>query len=97
MGNGSSETQKIDFSQFLKIMIEKMSEKDSNTELESAFELFDLNGDNFIDIEDLRKVCQELKEDMTEEELEEMLRSASKQRDDGKKEFKPQVNKTDFF
>ena len=57
MGNGSSETQKIDFSQFLKIMIEKMSEKDSNNEIESAFELFDLNGDDYIDIEDLRKVC----------------------------------------
>ena len=34
-----------------------MSEKDSNNEIESAFELFDLNGDDYIDIEDLRKVC----------------------------------------
>ena len=35
-------------------MEKKMSEKDSHTELESAFELFDLNKDGSIDIEDLR-------------------------------------------
>ena len=39
-------TMRIDFHEFLDIMITKMSEKDSAQELENAFELFDVDGDN---------------------------------------------------
>lgn len=38
-------SQRIDFQEFLEIMITKMSEKDSAQELENAFELFDLDKD----------------------------------------------------
>jgi len=34
---------RIDFHEFLDIMITKMSEKDSATELENAFDLFDVD------------------------------------------------------
>ena len=77
------EKNKIDFSQFLEIMIKKMSEKDSPEEIASGFELFDCNKDGFITFEDLKKVAEELKEEMTDEEIEEMLRSASKKEGDG--------------
>ena len=55
--------------------------------------MFDLNGDKFIDYEDLKKVAEELGENMTEEELMEMLNGASKKggEDEGR------VNQNDFI
>ena len=59
-------------------MIKKMSEKDSNEDIQAGFKLFDLDEDGYITFDDLKKVAEELKEAMTDEEIEEMLRSASK-------------------
>ena len=50
-----------------------MSEKDSASEIEKAFALFDGNNDGKICFNDLKKVAQELNETMTDEELYEML------------------------
>ena len=47
-------SDKIDFSEFLKIMISKMAEKDQNSEIEKAFDLFDINKDGKIDFDDLK-------------------------------------------
>ena len=55
-----------------------MSEKDSRQEIEAAFALFDNNCDKKIDFEDLKKVAEELGEDMTDEELREMINGANK-------------------
>ena len=82
---------RIDFHEFLDIMITKMSEKDSAQELENAFELFDFDNDGQISFEDLRQVALELGEDMTDEELKEMIAGANKGDRDG---F---VNQTGFF
>ncbi len=62
-------SQRIDFQEFLEIMITKMSEKDSAQELENAFELFDLDKDGVITFAELKKVAIELGEEMTDEEL----------------------------
>ena len=59
-------------------MIKKMSEKSTSADINSAFELFDINKDGFISFEDLKQVALELNENMTDEELEEMLTSAGK-------------------
>ena len=59
-------------------MITKMSEKDSTQELDKAFELFDLNKDGSISFEELKQVATELGEDMTDEELREMIAGANK-------------------
>ena len=74
---------RIDFAEFLDIMITKMSEKDSADEIEKAFLLFDLDGDEKISFEDLKQVARELNENMTDEELREMLAAggASKDKD----------------
>ena len=74
-------------------MIKKMSEKDSHDEINSGFELFDVDGDGYITFADLKKVADELHELMTDEEIEEMLRSASK-KEDGKEMM---VSQNDFF
>ena len=60
-----------------------MSEKDSRQEIEAAFALFDSNCDKKIDFEDLKKVAEELGEDMTDEELREMITGANKGGKDG--------------
>ena len=60
-----------------------MSEKDSRQEIEAAFALFDSNCDKKIDFEDLKKVAEELGEDMTDEELREMITGANKGEKDG--------------
>ena len=88
------EKNKIDFSQFLEIMIKKMSEKDSPEEITSGFSLFS-SGD-FITFDDLKRVAEELKEEMTDEEIEEMLRSASKKEGDGD-DAHYKVSRQDFF
>ena len=72
-------------------MITKMSQKDSAQELENAFKLFDIDGDMEINFSDLKKVAIELGEDMTDEELREMIAGANKGDRDGS------VNQTGFF
>lgn len=76
-------TGRIDFHEFLNIMITKMSEKDAATELEKAFDLFDVDQDGSISFDDLKKVAIELGEDMTDEELKEMIAGANKGERDG--------------
>jgi len=82
---------RIDFHEFLSIMITKMSQKDSAQELENAFKLFDIDGDMEISFDDLKKVAVELGEDMTDEELKEMIAGANKGDREGS------VNQTGFF
>ena len=68
-----------------------MSEKDSAQELENAFELFDVDNDGHISFNDLKLVAQELGEDMTDEELKEMIAGANKGDREGT------VNQSGFF
>ena len=68
-----------------------MSEKDSAQELENAFELFDVDNDGHISFNDLKMVAQELGEDMTDEELKEMIAGANKGDREGT------VNQSGFF
>merc|ERR1711971_148068 len=71
---------RIDFHEFLEIMIAKMSETDHKEALDEAFDLFDKDGDKEISFHDLKAVATELNENMTDEELREMLQGASKSR-----------------
>ena len=72
------------------------SELDSVAELEKAFLLFDLDGDEKISFDDLKQVARELNENMTDEELREMLAAGGSSKD---KDSQPKgyVTSKDFF
>ena len=77
----------IDFDEFIDMMTAKMSDKDTREDLEKVFDLFigDDNTDK-IDINHLKRVCKELNENMTDDELNEMIVRADLDRD-GKVNF----------
>ena len=72
----------IDFNDFLDIMTTKMSERDSEQELSKAFILFSQNKDH-ITFEDLKVIARELGENMSDDELKEMMYEANRVDRDG--------------
>ncbi|KAJ2995350.1 Centrin-1 [Globomyces sp. JEL0801] len=68
--NGSG---KIDFNEFLELMVAKMGEKDSKEEILKAFRLFDDDETGTITLKNLKRVAKELGENLTDEELQEMI------------------------
>ena len=72
----------IDFNDFLDIMTTKMSERDSEQELSKAFILFSQNKDH-INFDDLKVIARELGENMSDDELKEMMYEANRVDRDG--------------
>ena len=65
----------ITFDDFKDIMTTKMSERDGDAQLEKAFILFSEDKDH-ITFEDLQRIANELGENMTEDELKQMIYEA---------------------
>eukprot|EP01066_Platyproteum_vivax_P011453 Platyproteum_vivax@DN5203_c0_g1_i1.p1 len=63
----------VEFREFLQMMEKKMAERDPEADLMKAFHLYDPDSNGHITIDDLRRVAEELKEKISEEELEAML------------------------
>ena len=88
----------VDFQDFLNIMTTKMSERDADKELEKAFILFSNNKDH-ITLEDLQYIAKELGENMTDEELAEMIEEADRDGDGeiNEEEFLRIMKKTSLY
>ena len=86
----SNKSNKIDFDIFLNIMTSKITNKDSKENILKIFDLFDYNNKGNINFDDLKRVCMELGEDISNDELKEMISRADL---DGK----GFVNKDEFF
>merc|ERR1712166_543760 len=80
----------IDFDEFMMMMTAKMSEKDSREEICKAFRLFDDDTTGKISFKNLKRVAKELGENMTDEELQEMVDGADRDGDG-------EVNEEEFF
>ncbi|XP_054712649.1 uncharacterized protein LOC129222203 [Uloborus diversus] len=74
-------TGKIAFDDFLKLMAEKISDKDANKEILKAFQLFDDDSTGKISFNNLKRVAMELGENITDEELQEMIDEADRDGD----------------
>jgi len=69
-GNGT-----IDFPEFLTMMARKMKDSDSEEEILEAFKVFDKDGNGFISASELRHIMTNLGEKLTDEEVDEMVRT----------------------
>lgn len=72
----SEGTGKLSFENFLRLMTQKMTEKDSKEEIMKAFRLFDDDETGRISFKNLKRVATELGENLTDEELQEMIDEA---------------------
>ncbi|TFK16149.1 Centrin-2 [Platysternon megacephalum] len=89
----------IDFEDFLAMMTQKMNEKDSKEEILKAFRLFDDDGTGKISFKNLKRVAKELGENLTDEELQEMIDEADRDGDGevNEQEFLRIMKKTSLY
>ncbi len=58
------------------LFVLKILDRDDNEELQKAYRLFTNGGDGPIRLADLRRIASELKEEVTDEQLKDMLAEA---------------------
>eukprot|EP00727_Mastigamoeba_balamuthi_P006404 m51a1_g2384 putative centrin-1 (408) ;mRNA; r:706862-709379 len=83
-------TGTITFEQFQELMTVKMAERDPKEEMIKAFKLFDQDETGRISFKNLKRVAQELGENLTDDELHEMIEEADRDGDG-------EVNEEDFM
>lgn len=92
-------TGKLSYEEFLALMSAKMAEKDSKEEILKAFRLFDDDNSNTISFKNLKRVARELGENLTDEELQEMIDEADRDGDGeiNQEEFLRIMKKTSLY
>ncbi|KAL7572725.1 hypothetical protein ACA910_008995 [Epithemia clementina (nom. ined.)] len=78
--NGDGE---IDFDEFLTLMRLRMGEsgEDAEQNLRDVFNIFDADGSGYIDRHEMRLICAKLAQDLTEEEIGELIEVVDKDGD----------------
>eukprot|EP01096_Ripella_sp_DP13-Kostka_P014652 TRINITY_DN6693_c0_g1_i1.p2 TRINITY_DN6693_c0_g1~~TRINITY_DN6693_c0_g1_i1.p2 ORF type:complete len:185 (+),score=81.30 TRINITY_DN6693_c0_g1_i1:78-557(+) len=71
----------VNFSEFLTMMHKKMRTADEEQEIRAAFNVFDKNGDGMISAAELRHVLTNLGEKLSDEDVEDMIRTADANKD----------------
>ena len=80
----------VELPEFITMMTAKMSDGDSKEEVEKVFKMFDKSNTGKIEFGDFKKICKELGENMTEQQMHSMFDHA----DGGMKGY---VSFDDFF
>ena len=78
---GKEGARAVDFEDFLGWATPRMSAKDPKEELLKAFRLLDSDGTGKISFRNLKRVAMELGDDVTDEELREMIEHADRDKD----------------
>jgi centrin-1 len=68
----------IDFNQFQELMAQKIFARKPDDEIDQAFALFDKDEDNAVSFDDLKRITEELGENLTEQELLDMIKEADR-------------------
>merc|ERR1711907_347927 len=71
--DGSGE---IEFKEFLDVMCAKITDKNTMEEIDRVFKLFDKDRNGTLEADDLSRVCKELGEEMSEEDVREVIQRA---------------------
>ena len=89
----------IDYNEFCDMMTAKMAERDPKEEMAKAFRLFDDDNTNKISFKNLKRVAKELGENMTDEEIQEMIEEADCEGDNkiSEEEFMRIMKKTNLY
>jgi Ca2+-binding EF-hand superfamily protein len=74
------ESGNIDFKEFLRMVFEKPYERDSSEDLKRVFGEIDADSKGFIGEEDLADLASELKENLTQEEIQMIMRKLDPKR-----------------
>ncbi|KAL4476169.1 hypothetical protein ABPG74_009902 [Tetrahymena malaccensis] len=106
-GEKQYDTQRIDFQEFLNIMMVKMNQKDSQEDIQKAYNLFVDKQKQVITMESLKKVVYDLEENMTDQQILQLIKGANKNLDysdsdeankgDKKNDEDPVVTKEQFI
>ena len=72
----------IDFDEFLNMATARVSNKDSRADVQKVFNLYDWNKEGRITWDELKRVAQDLGEEMTDAEVQDMFKRADTD-DDG--------------
>merc|ERR1711869_13730 len=86
----------IEYEEFLKMMTHKILNRDPKDEILKAFRLFDDDETGKISFKNLKRVAKELGENMTDEELQEMIDEADRDGDGEINEGVPPDHEKDF-
>ncbi|KAK6642305.1 Centrin-1 [Polyplax serrata] len=81
---------KLSYEEFLNLMTNKMADKDTKEEILKAFRLFDEDNTGKISFRNIKKVAKDLGENLTDEELQEMIDEADRDGDG-------EINQEEFF
>lgn len=66
--------EEIDFGEFLQLMARNMQDIEEDKIISTGFSVFDTDGDGYISIDDLRNIMQSLGEQLTEDQLADIMR-----------------------
>ena len=89
----------VSFENFMELMTTKMAERDPREEMLKAFRLFDEDETGRISFKNLKRVAKELGENMSDEEIHEMIEEADRDGDGeiNEDEFVRIMKKTNLF